>query len=138
MVRETEKGFMAAVLQLAKIHGWRTYHTFDSRRSTAGFPDLTLVRGPRCIMAELKSATGKVTKDQAAWLAALGAVQGVEVALWRPKDWSIIATTLKREKPLGNDNRGAFRFLRGNDRKAATQGDTSKCEQILPHRTPRS
>ena len=121
--KETEKGFQSAVLQLAKIHGWLVYHTYNSRHSAKGFPDLTLVRAGRCIMAELKSATGKVTKDQAAWLAALGAVQGVEAALWRPGDWPIIATTLKIEKPHGNDNRGAFPFP---SRCNPQGGDTSE------------
>ena len=93
--KETEKGFQAAVTQLAKIHGWLVYHTYNSRHSAKGFPDLTLVRGPRCIMAELKSATGRVTPDQKLWLAALGAVPGVEAALWRPEQWSEIATALK-------------------------------------------
>ena len=32
----TEKKFLAMVLQLATLCGWRSYHTFDSRRSAHG------------------------------------------------------------------------------------------------------
>ena len=32
------------VLSLAAMTGWLAYHTYDSRRSQAGFPDLVLVR----------------------------------------------------------------------------------------------
>ena len=65
------------------------YHTFDSNsRQAKGFPDLCLVRGKRLIFAELKTDTGKLTADQEAWLIALGAVPGLEVACCeRPKSW---------------------------------------------------
>ena len=97
-LRETEKQFQSAVMQLARLTGWCFYHTHDSRRSGSGFPDLCLVRNHRCIMAELKTDTGKVTADQELWLAALGAVEGIEAACWRPKDWGTIETTLRKRK----------------------------------------
>ena len=43
----SEKAFMDTILQAADLYGWWTYHTHDSRRSTAGFPDLVLVKPPR-------------------------------------------------------------------------------------------
>lgn len=67
--------------------GWRIYHTRDSRGSYSGFPDLTMVRGPRLVFAELKSDRGIVSSEQAEWLAALRRVEVVEVAVWRPEDW---------------------------------------------------
>ena len=94
--QETEKGFQSAVIQLAKLYGWRVYHTFDSRHSAKGFPDLTLVRGVRCIMAELKTDIGRVSPDQKDWLRELSEVPGIEAALWRPRDWPILEATLTR------------------------------------------
>lgn len=82
-----EREFQAQVLQLAKLSGWFCYHTHDSRRSAAGFPDLVLVRAPRVLFAELKSEKGQTRPEQAAWLEALRGCRSVEVALWRPRDW---------------------------------------------------
>jgi hypothetical protein len=92
--RVSEKNFQQQVLQLARLSGWMVYHTFDSRRSTAGFPDLCLVRVPRVIFAELKSAAGKIRPEQKAWLGALKSCPGVEVFVWRPGDWPEIEKTL--------------------------------------------
>lgn len=62
------------------------YHTYDSRRSNPGFPDL-VIAGPNGVMyRELKSARGKVTDDQFRWLRALE-LSGQDVAVWRPVDW---------------------------------------------------
>ena len=51
----SEKELMTTVCTMAQLHGWLVYHTYDSRRSTPGFPDLCLLRPSRCILAELKS-----------------------------------------------------------------------------------
>ncbi len=42
----TEADFQGQVVELAQLHRWHVYHTFDSRRSHAGFPDLLLLKGP--------------------------------------------------------------------------------------------
>src|SRR5262245_30603180 len=91
----SEADFQAAVLDLARLRGWRCYHTHDSRRSAAGYPDLTLVRGRRLLFVELKRRGGRPTPAQAAWLADLAAVPGVEVHLWRPADWPAVESTLR-------------------------------------------
>jgi hypothetical protein len=91
----TEKAFQSQVVQLAKLCGFETYHTFDSRRSNRGFPDLVLLnpkRG-RLVFAELKAARGKTTPEQDVWLANLRAA-GQEVYLWYPADWDEIEQTL--------------------------------------------
>jgi VRR-NUC domain len=81
-----EKSWQAEVVDIATTCGWqRRYHTFDSRRSTPGFPDLTLVRPPRLIFAEIKTERGRVTRDQWGWLADLVAC-GAECYVWRPSD----------------------------------------------------
>jgi len=92
----TEKEFQAQVLHLAKLTGWRCYHTHDSRRSAPGFPDLALCRPPVIVFAELKTDTGKARPEQRDWLAALGGCESVEAALWRPSDWREIEEVLKR------------------------------------------
>ena len=91
----TEAAFLRQVRDLARILGWATYHPFLSRWSERGFPDLTLVRPPRVILAELKTEHGKTTPDQDRWLGLLGACPGVETFLWRPADLDAIAAVLR-------------------------------------------
>ena len=90
----TEREFQASVLDLARITGWLAYHTHNSRHSEKGFPDLCLVRANVCIMAELKSDTGRVSADQAAWITALDAIPGIIAAVWRPRDWPMVEAML--------------------------------------------
>ena len=99
----TEKAFQGQVLEQADCLGWRHYHTFESRRSPAGFPDLVLVRRGRLIFAELKAEAGKLTAAQIDWYADLLAVQDaapgvVDVRAWRPSEWESIDDTLARRE----------------------------------------
>lgn len=75
------------VIAAAKTLGWRVYHTHDARRSHAGYPDLTLVRGKRLVFVEMKAPKGKTTPEQDAWLAALAGA-GAECYVWRLDDWT--------------------------------------------------
>lgn len=93
--QQTERSFMAQVIRYAELMGWRAYHTFDSRRSAAGFPDCVFVRRPRCVFIETKAERGRLTDDQRAWLAELRAC-GQEVYLFRPSDWREVEEVLKR------------------------------------------
>lgn len=61
----------------------------------AGFPDLLALRAQQLIVAELKSARGKVTPEQAVWLAAFDAA-GVPSFVWTPGDWDEIEQVLGR------------------------------------------
>lgn len=109
----TEAEFQAAVVDLARLHGWRVHFLPDwvwrlvvsamrrhPRRgrewSAAGFPDLVLVKPPRVVFAELKSARGRVRPVQAGWLDDLGQ-SGVTVCVWRPKDLEDIEVMLSGE-----------------------------------------
>ena len=92
--RLTEKRFQQQVLGLATLLGWRAYHTYDSRRSTEGFPDLVLVRRPRLIFAELKAQRTPVTDDQRAWIDELRAC-GQEAYIWRPEHWERLERLLR-------------------------------------------
>lgn len=96
----TEKDFQAAVVEYAKLCGWRVYHTYDSRRSEPGFPDLCMVRAPRLVFLELKrDLKAKVTPDQAAWLTELQAVGAenphVEAYMVTPDCWPWIEEALR-------------------------------------------
>lgn len=80
-----EEDLFEAVRELCKILGLLLYHTHDSRRSYPGFPDVVIVGPGGVLFRELKSATGRVTKDQMVWLAALQS-HGFDVGIWRPAD----------------------------------------------------
>lgn len=103
----TEKAFQAQVIRLAELHGWMVYHTFDSRRSAKGFPDLVLVRythHPCLIFAELKTERGRVSVAQSVWIRALQVVAAkcpnlMGVFVWRPSMWSEIERALGVRKP---------------------------------------
>src|SRR5688500_5179844 len=94
-MRETEKGFQAAIVDLAQRCGWLVYHSYDSRKSTRGFPDLVLVRPGAVIFAEVKIATGTLTMAQYEWISMLESVRGIGVFVWRPQDWEAIVTHLQ-------------------------------------------
>ena len=85
----TEKQFEGQVKDLAKLYGWKYYHTWRSIHSPAGFPDCVLVRPPRLIFAELKSEKGKVSPAQQEWLTILKDIPNIEVFLWRAEDETI-------------------------------------------------
>ena len=85
---------MDKLLGAAVPAGWMVYHTYDSRRSTAGFPDLVLVKPPVVVFAELKTEKGTPSKAQDEWLEQLGLCTDLSVHLWRPSDWDEIEERL--------------------------------------------
>jgi len=89
----TEKQWQAQVVELAEHAGWTVHHTFDSRRSRAGWPDLTLLRAPHLVFVELKTETGRVSRHQQDTLTLLRAC-GQEAHVWRPSDLDEVLTRL--------------------------------------------
>ena len=87
-----EKDFQATVVETAKLTGWLVYHTYDSRRSERGFPDLVLVRDHELLFVEIKLDKKNPTKPQREWLKALDRV--ADTCVWRPKDWPEIERRL--------------------------------------------
>lgn len=83
-----EKTLQEEVIALAGQLGWEHYHTYNSRKSVAGFPDLVLVHGrqKRSLFRELKRTKEKPSLEQALWLGLLEGV-GHDVGVWRPVDW---------------------------------------------------
>ena len=92
-----EKTLQAAVIQLAQWRKWRVVHFMPAQNARGdwrtpvaadgkGYPDLTMIRGGRIVVAELKSVRGRTTTEQELWLAAW-LLTDAEVFLWYPKDW---------------------------------------------------
>ena len=82
----SETELQVNVVGLAEAHHFLHYHTHDSRRSPAGFPDLTLVHKHtgRLIFAELKTEKGWASPQQRLWLTSLQR-SPAEVFLWKPR-----------------------------------------------------
>lgn len=80
-----EKTLDAHVRVICRDLGLLVYHTFDSRRSTAGFPDLVVVGPGGVLFRELKTQKGRLTPAQVMWGDALRAA-GVNWGVWRPAD----------------------------------------------------
>jgi hypothetical protein len=81
----TEAQLLAAVRDLCKLRGCMTYHTHRSDRSEPGFPDLVILTRTSVLYRELKTAKGRPTPAQTAWLDRLSAL-GADAAVWRPDD----------------------------------------------------
>jgi hypothetical protein len=90
----TEKAFQSDVMQVAKMLGWLCYHTYDSRRSASGFPDLVLVR-ERVLFRELKVGKNKLSQSQELWRDSIMDTGG-DWAEWRETDMDDIVADLSR------------------------------------------
>ncbi len=98
-----ETVFTTRVIDLATALGWLVTHSRPARKADGGwstpiqghkgFPDLTLVRPPFTIYAELKTEKGTLTPEQKVWIEALEKC-GADVRLWRPSDQAEIEATL--------------------------------------------
>lgn len=94
-LQQSERDLERTVREYAERAGWLVYHTFSSRRSPRGFPDLTMVRGDRLVFAELKSYAGRLKGAQKEWLDRLAGTPA-EVYLWRTSTpWVEIETVLR-------------------------------------------
>ena len=82
-----EAELQATILDAAALFGWIVQHNADSRRAPAGWPDLVLGHPDRheVVIWELKTAKGRVSKEQAQWLTVL-AESGYEARVIRPDD----------------------------------------------------
>lgn len=104
-----EAEFQAAILDMARWLGWRTFHPRTVRTITghhltayageAGFPDLVLAHSRRGVLfAELKVKRNKLSAQQELWREVLERA-GAEYHLWRPDDWAAIEKRLKGQAP---------------------------------------
>lgn len=90
-----EKDWQETIERSARVLRWLVYHTYDSRKSAPGFPDLLLIRPPRLIVAELKTETGRLSADQKLWLENFRNIPMVEAYVWRPSDWKQVERVLR-------------------------------------------
>ena len=85
----TEDDILTGIIEAMLLTGWRVMHIRRSDRAlvmgSQGFPDIiaTPPHGGPVLVIETKSANGRVTDDQAAWLVAF-AQAGVTAAVIRP------------------------------------------------------
>ena len=104
----SESNLMQSIIKAARDFDWLCYHTRNSRQSEPGFVDLVLVRPPRVMFLELKTAKGRLRKGhlnksgsrwlpgQDEWGEALDACEGVEYLLVRPADLDAVYAKLMR------------------------------------------
>lgn len=78
---------------VARMFGWRPYHTLRSKGSQPGFPDWTLARD-RLVFLELKTEVGKVSDAQAEWVQAI-LDTGTEAYVVRPRHFDAITCVLR-------------------------------------------
>lgn len=91
----TEKEWQRQVVHLALLYHWWVYHPQLSKWSEPGWVDLTLIRGERMLLIELKSDRGKLTKRQEYVHGLLRQVRGIEFYLFRPSDFERLQEVLK-------------------------------------------
>lgn len=100
----SETDLQKVVMRYALDHRWRRKHDLpcrmpDGKVRTAfqghpGFPDFIAVRAPRLVIAEFKNEKGDTSDAQDLWLRDLEGVPGIEVYVWRPRDWPTIKAVL--------------------------------------------
>lgn len=91
----TEKQLREQVRDLCKLMGWDFWFCWTSIHSPRGYPDLTLCRPPRLILAELKTEKGIVSDFQQHWIDILSQCPGVEVYIVRPSGIEEFAEVLR-------------------------------------------
>ncbi len=103
IITHPEADLQKMIIDLAHVRGWlvhaeRPAWTAKGYRTAiqgdAGFPDLVMVREKRTVYAELKSEQGRLSEEQAAWIAALQQAKN-EVFVWHPSDWDEIVSILQ-------------------------------------------
>ena len=96
MNRWSERKFRSEVLKLAQRNGWLGQYKPDNKESfgygsNRGFPDISLAKNGKLILAELKTNKGRVSQYQLNWQDHLP--EDV-YRLWRPNDWFDIVAEL--------------------------------------------
>ena len=81
----TEQMMQDSIRVAALQYGWKFYHTHNSRRSDAGYPDCVMIRDGVMLVYELKAQRGRVSPQQREWLAAFAGLGfNVRAAIVRP------------------------------------------------------
>lgn len=80
----SERELAGFVNKLIRSNGLFVYHTYNSRRSARGWPDLVIV-GSKVIYRELKRQAGQVDPEQVR-VGQLLRDAGADFDIWRPSD----------------------------------------------------
>jgi VRR-NUC domain-containing protein len=91
---QSETRYREWIETYATSRGWLIYHTYNSRRSQKGFPDLFMVRGGRAVALEVKGARGQTTPEQDQWIWAMK-LAGIEAYVVWPKDEDFVRDLLQ-------------------------------------------
>lgn len=93
---QTEAEFQSTITGLVDARRGLWMHIRDSRGQPAdGFPDLVIACPPVLAILELKSAMGRPSVKQLAWLDALSRCTHLESGLYRPADFDAIEEMLQ-------------------------------------------
>ena len=93
--RWSEAQFQARIIYEAHLAGWWVYHTYDSRKSQPGWPDLHMYHAEtgRKLIVECKVNNAYPTFTQKKVHELMKAC-GDEVLIWRPQNIDYILKTL--------------------------------------------
>lgn len=80
-----EASLQGAVIDLCRLLRVAWYHTYSSRHSVPGWPDLALCGSRGFILRELKTDEGRLTAAQEHWGLMLRSA-GQDWGVWRPAD----------------------------------------------------
>ena len=101
---ESEKDFQKWLIGELKKNGWLAHAERPAMtkkgyvtpiQGSAGYPDITAVRAPRFLLAELKSDSGQASPSQVEWLIQMSKCPMLEVKCWSPKDRDEILEIIK-------------------------------------------
>ena len=104
--RISESAFQAQLEHLLRLHGWKYTHFRPAQVrgrwmtplvGDAGFPDLVATDGETVMFIEVKSAIGRLSPGQKAWINFLQSA-GMEVHVWRPVDLPAAVRRISRKK----------------------------------------
>ena len=92
---EHEVDFQKWLIKELQTNGWRVHAERVAMtkkgwvtpvQGSPGYPDITAVRPPRFLLAELKSDSGQASPDQVEWLMKASKCPSLEIKIWSPKD----------------------------------------------------
>jgi VRR-NUC domain len=92
-----EADYQNQIILLLRWMGYHVYHTYDSRKSEPGFPDLIALKpGKRALVLEVKTEHGRVSVDQRNWISWFRAA-GIKAEIVRPSDWPEVSKWIIRD-----------------------------------------
>jgi hypothetical protein len=105
-LKVSEESFQRTVIELATRLGWLVHAERKAQskkgwrtpiQGDKGFPDIVFSHKVRksTFVAELKSNTGVTSSEQKFWINRLKEA-GIEVHIWKPKDFELIKERLNR------------------------------------------